>query len=107
MWQDDDDRIMDILDIIETEHSVPVVCPICGKREGHFYFHRYEDGKEPGGLWVWCSACRHSAHSRYRVPEWWKNAEEIRFEKLAALPYYLEEKKHCIDEWINRFVLKN
>lgn len=107
MWQDGDDRIMDILDIIEldNEQSVPVVCPICGKKEGHFYLSRYKEGEVYGGMWVWCSACHHSAHARYRLPEWWKNAKEICFEELTAHPYYLEENKNCIDEWVNRLLL--
>ena len=109
MWRDDDDRIMDILDTIGTEdrQSVPAVCPVCGKKEGHLYFHRYEEGKEPGGMWVWCSACHHSAHARYRVPEWWINLGEISFEKLAAIPFYLEENKSHIDQWVNRLARNN
>ena len=104
MWRDGDDRIMDILDVIESENkeSVPAVCPICGEREGHLYFHRYEKGHEAGGMWTWCSACCHSAHCRGRVPEWWINLEEINFEKLTAYPDYLEENKNRIDQWVNR-----
>lgn len=102
MWQDNDDKIMDILDNIETRNKCfPVICPICGKREGHLYFHRYKKDAEQGGMWVWCSACYHSSHALGRVPEWWENLEKIDFDKLASLPDYLEENKICIDEWIN------
>lgn len=66
MWKDDDKRIMNILDNIEVKENIqfPVTCPICGKKEGHLYFHRYEN-EIAGGMWVWCSACKHSAHSRF------------------------------------------
>lgn len=109
MWRDDDVRIMDILDTVETQNkeSVPAVCPICGEREGHLYFYRYEEGHEAGGMWVWCSACCRSAHSRCKVPEWWINLGEISFEKLTAHPDYLEKNKYRIDQWVNRLVLKN
>lgn len=106
MWLDDDDRIVDILNNIEPsdKECFPVVCPVCGKRQGHLYFHRYKEGNERGGMWVWCSACHHSEHATYRVPKWWKNLESISFEKLAAIPLYLEKNKADIDEWVNRLI---
>ena len=55
MWIDNDDRIMEILDYIEkpSKECFPVTCPICGKREGHLYFHRYMQGNARGGMWTW------------------------------------------------------
>ena len=43
MWKDNDDKIMDILENIETlnRQDFPVVCPICGGKEGHLYFHMH------------------------------------------------------------------
>ena len=41
------------------------------------------------------------------MPEWWINLGEISFEKLAALPDYLERNKNHIDQWVNRLALKN
>ena len=37
MWKDNDDKIMGILDSIETQNKgcFPVVCPICGEKDGH------------------------------------------------------------------------
>ncbi len=83
VWLDNDDKIMDILDNIETENKgcFPVVCPICGKKEGHLYFHRNMEGDERGSMWVWCSACYHFSHAMYR-----------------------EENKVCIDQWINEIL---
>lgn len=48
MWKDNDDKIMGILDSIETQNKgcFPVVCPICGEKDGHLYFHRNRDGDE-------------------------------------------------------------
>lgn len=61
MWKDNDDKIMGILDSIETQNKgcFPVVCPICGEKDGHLYFHRNRDGDEKGSMWVWCGKCYH------------------------------------------------
>lgn len=109
MWRDNNDQIMDLLDIIEikSKKSFPAVCPICGKKDGHLYFHRNTEGNERGSMWTWCSACYHSAHTIYRLPKWWKNLEGISIEKLASYPDYLEKNKSCIDEWVNRLVFLN
>ena len=39
MWQDNNDKIMDILDNIEASKIkyFPVVCPICTKKDVHLY----------------------------------------------------------------------
>ena len=106
VWLDNDDKIMDILDNIETENKgcFPVVCPICGKKEGHLYFHRNMEGDERGSMGVWCSACYHFSHAMYRLPKWWQNSKKINFEKLTSFPNYLEENKVCIDQWINEIL---
>ena len=53
MWKDNDDKIMDILENIETlnRQDFPVVCPICGGKEGHLYFCKNVEGDEKGGMW--------------------------------------------------------
>ena len=104
MWKDNDDKIMDILENIETlnRQDFPVVCPICGGKEGHLYFCKKVEGDEKGGMWAWCSSCRHFAHTLYRLPKWWKNLDKIKAENLAGCPGYLEENKLCIDEWVNK-----
>ncbi|MDE5907128.1 MAG: hypothetical protein K2H52_00020 [Lachnospiraceae bacterium] len=105
MWKDDD-RIMNILDSVEIKEKkqFPVICPICGKREGHLYFHKYNSNENAGGMWTWCSACKHSAHARFKLPEWWKNLEIINFHELVSCPDYLEKNKVIIDEWINKLM---
>ena len=80
----------------------PVVCPICGEKDGHLYFHRNRDGDEKGSMWVWCGKCYHFAHALCRLPKWWKNLDKINFEELTSYPNHLEENKFCIDEWINK-----
>ena len=89
MWKDNDDKIMGILDSIETQNKgcFPVVCPICG---------------EKGSMWVRCGKCNHFAHALCRLPKWWKNLDKINFEELTSYPNHLEENKFCIDEWINK-----
>ena len=109
MWKDDDIRIMNILDSAEMNEKkqFPVFCPICGKREGHLYFHKYNDNENAGGMWTWCSACKHSAHTRFKLPERWKNLEKINFQELSSHPDYLEKNKIIIDEWINKLIQHN
>lgn len=106
MWKDNNDQIMDILNNIETKDNkcFPTICPICGKREGHLYFHRNKKGNKQGGMWVWCSACYHSMHALYRIPNWWKNLEKVNIGKLTSVPDYLEENKICIDEWVSKLI---
>lgn len=83
MWKDNDDKIMDILDNIGTlnREAFPVVCPVCGEKEGHLYFHRSGEEDEKGGMWVWCSSCYHFAHALCRLPKWWENLDKIRNKK--------------------------
>ena len=109
MWQENDDRIMDILDNIEVKNKrqFPSVCPICGEKEGHIYFHRYKKDDDRGGMWVWCSACRHSAHTLFKIPKWWDNLKMIKFEKLANYPDYLEKNKRYIDKWVNKLLFND
>ena len=64
-------------DKIENKQYFPVICPDCGNKAGHLYEHRYEVGKDAGGLWVWCSACHDYEHYRARLPKWWKNPDFI------------------------------
>ena len=109
MWIDDNDKIIDILkeEIIKSKEYFPVICPVCKRKQGHLYAHRYKEGEDRGGEWVWCSACHSYAHFSARLPKWWKNLELIEFSKLAAVPDYLEENKTCIDEWINSLISAN
>lgn len=104
MWKDDDEQIMEILSNIEVKSKVrfPVICPVCGKREGHIFFNRDKKNSERGGMWVWCSVCHHSVHATFRIPEWWSNLELINIDKLTSYPDYLEENKACIDKWVNK-----
>lgn len=109
MWYDGDSKIADIFDCIKPpiKESFPVKCPVCGKKEGHLYFHRYEKNGIRGGRWTWCSACKCSEHASGWAPQWWDNLETISFERLASMPDYLEENKDCIDEWVNKLLFLN
>ena len=101
MWSEDNDKILEILNCIYTSEAVfPVICPVCGKRDGHIYMHEYA-GSGRGGLWLWCSVCHHSSHSSYRIPFWWKNLEIIDESRLVSNPDYLERNKTDIDNWVN------
>lgn len=113
MWHDEyGNRIWMIADVnfldkdkIENKQYFPVICPDCGNKEGHIYEHRYEPGKDTGGMWVWCSVCHSYGHSRARLPKWWKNPDFIEFGKLCHQPDYLEENKDYIDKWVNSLLL--
>lgn len=109
MWRDNNDKIMDILANIETQNKelFPVVCPVCGEKDGHIYIHGNKKEDERGSMWVWCSACYHTAHAVYRLPKWWENSEKISVEELTSLPDYLEKNKDCIDEWVNKLIFLN
>lgn len=103
MWRDDDDKILNILDDLYAEKErFPVICPVCGKRDGHAYLHKHNENSQRGGLWLWCSACRHTSHSSYQLPLWWKNLDSLNTAKLASFPDYLEEHKTDIDKWVNK-----
>jgi len=105
MWRTDNEKIMNILDNVESNKQFfPVICPICEKSDGHLYFHRNKKGEVRGGVWVWCSACCNSSHATYRIPEWWENLEIIEFENLKSYPDYLEDNKRSIDDWINKLL---
>lgn len=102
MWKDNNDKIMNILDNIVSPNLAyfPVICPICGEKEAHIYFHKYID-EVRGGMWVWCSSCKHSAHTMFKIPTWWSNLNTIKFEELTSYPDLLEKNKKVIDRWIN------
>lgn len=97
---------MDILDKIEpgNEECFPVMCPICGKRDGHLFLYKPNEKETRGGVWTWCSACHNSIHASFRIPEWWRNPPDIIFGNLAAIPDYLEDNKMYIDQWMNRLL---
>mgnify|MGYP000712472399 CR=1 FL=1 len=87
---------------LKIKDAFPVVCPICGEKDGHLYFHRNRDGDEKG-------VCGYGAVNAIilhmhlcRLPKWWKNLDKINFEELTSYPNHLEENKFCIDEWINK-----
>lgn len=108
MWQEDDDRILNILDnFYNKKIRFPVICPICGKREGHIYLYKYNENNQRGGLWLWCSACHHCSHSSYLLPLWWNNLQNLDTSKLMSFPDYLEDNKINIDEWVNKIKIKN
>lgn len=106
MWIDDNDKIMNILDNVESKNLAhfPAICPICGKKAAHLYFHKYADDNDKGGMWVWCSSCNHSAHTMFRIPKWWVNLNLIKFEELSSYPDFLEKNKKEIDHWINELL---
>ena len=106
MWVDTNNEIMNVLDNIESKKMdyFPAICPICGERAAHLYFHRYTDNDNKGGMWIWCSSCKHSTHAMFKIPKWWTNLDIIRFEKLNSHPDILEENKLKIDVWLNKLL---
>lgn len=104
MWNDANDKIMDILNYFNaTRGKFPAVCPICKKDDGHIFFYTYRNNGI-SSAWVWCSSCRYSAHFTYRTPSIWKNMLNIDSGRLASAPDYLEEIKHSIDDWVNTII---
>ena len=69
MWDDSNDKIMEILDELESKECVfPVYCPVCGEKEGHLCIHRYDE--RHGGIWIWCSNCCAYSHMSGIIPDW-------------------------------------
>ncbi|MBD5542324.1 MAG: hypothetical protein HDR00_14270 [Lachnospiraceae bacterium] len=59
-WNDSNYKILDIIDMIEDnkEPQIPIKCPICNVSNAHIYMERWEDDKNRGTIWTWCSNCR-------------------------------------------------
>lgn len=49
-----------------------------------------------GGIWIWCSKCKHFSHFSIKIPEWWNNCNDISPENLTSIPINLEKKKKLI-----------
>lgn len=105
MWKNDD-RMMDTLKyvIYDIKKKFPMICPVCKKKSGHMYFHRYGK-RNNGGIWIWCSECKCFTHAFVRIPDWWENSEYISLEKLENYPDYLENEKELIDQWVSERIL--
>ena len=100
MWNDGNDRIMEIMNRLDDSESVfPVQCPVCGEKAGHIFMHRYNERR--GGIWIWCSACRSFSHMSGILPDWWENMHGIEKSRLEAVPRYPDERNNDIDEWVN------
>jgi len=100
MWNDDNDKILEVLDLIDKDIIFPTKCPICEKTNAHLYMYRWKNS-EKGTAWVWCSECKATAHERINLPKWWEN--DIIFDEnlLGIHPYMLEESNIFVDAYIN------
>ncbi|MBP1967572.1 hypothetical protein [Paenibacillus aceris] len=109
MWKDSADTIEAIFDCIMERKAggVPLICPVCEKEHAHYYFHKWNEKSNSGGMWIWCSNCKSFSHSTVKVPEWWKNCNEIAIEKLNSIPDYLEENKEKVDNFVNELCSEN
>ncbi|MBP5491659.1 MAG: hypothetical protein J6Y08_02320 [Clostridiales bacterium] len=106
MWHDDNDNIMKLYVIVDTDRAdypFPASCPVCGTRSGHIYMHRYDE-ENNGGLWLWCSSCHSFSHSRYKIPDWWKNLSLFTILDLEAVPEKLDKQAVYIDAFVNRLL---
>ena len=100
MWNDSNDKIMEIMDRIDgTDSSFPVCCPVCREKGVHLCIHRYDE--HHGGIWIWCSKCHSYSHMSGIIPDWWKNMPGIEEVRLEAEPQYLDENNSAIDDWVN------
>ena len=103
MWNDGNDKIMEIMDRLDDKDSVfPIQCPVCGKKDGHLCIHRYDE--HHGGIWIWCSKCGSYSHMSGIIPDWWENMPGIEEGKLEAEPQYLDERNRAIDHWFNNLL---
>lgn len=104
MWKDGNDKIEELYINLKKIKKFPAICPICYGNNAHVYMHVYNDKTRRGGLWIWCSECYAFSHSSIYVPEYWENCPSVDFEKLCAIPAYLEENKSDIDDWLNKSI---
>ena len=98
MWSDERDQIMKLLE--DSEEKFPRVCPCCGKKTGHIFFYKHREDRY-GSAWAWCSECQEFSHSRFLIPEWWKNMDTISLDELKGCPDNLDKMYDVIDEWLN------
>lgn len=112
MWEIKDSPIEDKLDIFlkqvlqRLEVNMPEVCPICSANDVHMYLNRNKVSKL-GGVWVWCSNCRHYSHGSIVLPEWWENCNDVPQNDLTSAPDVLEDMKFQIDKHVNELLKKN
>lgn len=99
MWNDQDDKILDIIDSLIQKDTFPCECPICKERDAHVYMHGEKN--KIGSAWVWCGTCKNYSHFSYRLPSYWKNIEEISLDNLYHSPDNLNKIKDVIDAHIN------
>ena len=86
MWSDEKDDIMLLLD--ENSNKFPRECPCCGKKTGHVFFFKNNKEDRIGSAWAWCSECNEYSHSRYVIPDWWRNYDGIGIENLLQLDLF-------------------
>ncbi len=103
MWNDATDDILDIFDKVKKKETLPLYCPMCGKKEAHIYMYRFEYYSR-GTIWAWCSACKATAHGRMMLPIWWENSETLDNSLLGVHPDLLEEKKEFVDKYVNMLI---
>ena len=104
MWNDSDDKIMQIYDTAcERSSLFPVKCPVCGTETAHIYIHRHDENH--GGIWLWCSHCHAYTHMSGIIPDWWSNPVFIDGNELESDPILLDKVASKIDEWVNFQVL--
>lgn len=99
MWKDDNDKIEELY--LKKIKKFPTICPVCKKNNAHIYIHVYDDKTRRGGLWIWCSECYTFSHGSIYVPKYWENCPLVEFEKLCAIPSYLNEMREIIDTHVN------
>lgn len=106
MWATDntaiEDRLQSLLAKVVKEKTahLPEKCPICNTKDAHIYFNSRGQNKV-GGVWIWCSSCKHYFHGSIIPPIWWENYSEITQNSLNAEPDILEDMKAQLDRHIN------
>ena len=71
------------------------------EKNGHIFMYKFDDADVYGSAWVWCSACQEYSHSRYLIPDWWKNYDGIEADELHNSPDNLDLIKNEIGQWVN------
>lgn len=101
IWKDDVSNL-DRYGIDAIQNGVIGIPACCENPVVHVYGHKHRANR--GSVWVWCSNCGAFAHvDGVDLSEWWENSNGIDFEKLTAVPVYLESKKNVVDAHYSEF----
>lgn len=100
-WHNDSSNLDKIaVDAVNSKNLGAPEC--CSDPYVHVYAHKRSANR--GSAWVWCSSCGAYSHFTFPISDEWENCTKIDFEKLTAVPEYLETMNTVVDEHLNNYL---